>query len=105
MTFDEYQQQALATATDAGSELQQRVLGLMGEAGEIADKVKAWYRDEGGDLARLDREVLGAELGDTLWHVATLADLLGYRLSEIASDSIRRRAERHARRKAGGTRS
>jgi NTP pyrophosphatase (non-canonical NTP hydrolase) len=102
MTFDEYQHQALATATDEGSELQQRVLGLMGEAGEIADKIKRWYRDDNADFSRLNKDVLAAELGDTLWYVAALADLLGHRLSEIASTNIKIRAERIRRRKAGG---
>jgi NTP pyrophosphatase (non-canonical NTP hydrolase) len=103
MTFDAYQQKTLATATDEGSELLQRVLGLVGEAGEITDKIKRWYRDDNADFSRLNKEVLAAELGDTLWYVAALADLFGYRLSEIASTNIKIRADRIARRKSGGT--
>jgi NTP pyrophosphatase (non-canonical NTP hydrolase) len=98
MTLDEYQQEALATASDHGSELMQRVLGLAGETGEIADKVKRWLRDHDGDLARLDRRVLAAEVGDTLWYVAALADVLGYRLEEVARLNLAVRAERRGRR-------
>src|SRR5215831_12117508 len=102
MTLDEYQQEALTTTSDRGTELVQRVLGLAGESGEIADRVKRWLRDGQGDLARLDRKVLAHELGDALWYVATLADLLGYRLEDVARDNLAWRADRHTRQAAGG---
>ena len=95
MTLDEYQQEALITASDEG--LIQRVLGLAGESGEIADKVRSWLRDDHGDMAKLDRQTLAAELGDTLWYVAALADVLGYRLEEIAKRNINNRAARQNR--------
>jgi NTP pyrophosphatase (non-canonical NTP hydrolase) len=102
VTLNEYQEKALATASDGGSELIQRVLGLAGESGEIADKIKRWLRDHDGDLASLDRKILAAELGDTLWYVAALADFLGYRLDDVAQDNIARRADRQKRRAPGG---
>jgi NTP pyrophosphatase (non-canonical NTP hydrolase) len=100
VTLDEYQQKALATAADGGSELIQRVLGLAGESGEIADKVKRWLRDEKGDLARLDRKILAHELGDALWYVATLADCLGLRLEDVAQNNLAWRADRRSHRDA-----
>jgi NTP pyrophosphatase (non-canonical NTP hydrolase) len=102
MTFDDYQKQALATAIDEGSELMQRVLGLVGESGEIADKIKKWYRDQNGDLEKLDKEDLMAELGDTLWYIATLADYLGYTLEEVARYNVDKLASRHQRGVLGG---
>lgn len=103
MTFDDYQQKALSTAIDEGSELEQRVLGLMGESGEIADKIKKWYRDQGGDLAKLDKQSVAAELGDVLWYVATLADFLGYKLSDVADYNVKKLADRHQRGKLSGS--
>jgi len=62
-------------------------LGLVGDAGEIADKVKNIYRDAGGDLSRVPqktRDVLLHELGDVLLYVNALAVKLGGSLDDVA---------------------
>jgi NTP pyrophosphatase (non-canonical NTP hydrolase) len=50
MTLDEYQRKALSTNINPGTHIFfDRMFGLVGEAGELADKVKKWIRDDQAD--------------------------------------------------------
>ncbi len=70
--------QSTAIYPDAGNRNVQEImylsLGLVGEAGEVANKAKKLYRD--GDSYVL-RESLRPELGDVLWYIARLCETLG----------------------------
>ena len=104
MDCDDYQRAALRTARDkdAPDEFMHLVLGLVGEAGEIAEKVKKLVRDQHSDLDRLDRDDMAAELGDVLWYAAVLADFLGLSLGDIAQRNIAKLADRQRRAVLGG---
>jgi len=103
MDFNAYQAKCLTTAIDEGHELMQRALGIVGEAGEIAEKLKKWYRDQDGDETKLDKQALADELGDVLWYLAALADHLGYKLGDIAEANIAKLASRAQRGKLTGS--
>ena len=105
MDCDEYQRAALRTARakDAPDEFMHLVLGLVGEAGEIAEKIKKLVRDKSSDLAQLDRDDMEAELGDVLWYVAVLANFLGLSLDDVARRNIDKLADRHRRNLLGGS--
>jgi len=60
------------------------VLGLSGEAGEVADKWKKIIRDKEGKIDSEDKVKLMYEVGDVLWYVARLSDHLGFTLSDVA---------------------
>ncbi len=109
MQLSDYQQRSRATAVypDAGDNLTYPALGLCGEAGECAEKVKKAIRDDGGELTEERREALAAELGDVLWYVAQLATEAGLELDEIAADNLSKllsRKERGALQGSGDTR-
>jgi NTP pyrophosphatase (non-canonical NTP hydrolase) len=104
MTLDEYQKKALSTNINEGTHIFfDRMFGLVGEAGEMADKVKKWIRDDKADWDKLDKHMMMDELGDVLWYVATLADTLGYKLDEVASHNAKKLASRKQRDKLSGS--
>jgi len=92
MTFDDLADAALKREMRAHGaaypfEAWHYALGLAGDAGEIADKVKNMYRDAGGNLSRVPqttRDVLLHELGDELLYVNALAVKLGRSLDDVA---------------------
>lgn len=103
LDFDEYQLATADTAVYPGAmegnvdALSYVTLGLVGESGEIANKVKKILRDKGGMIADEDRTELSKELGDVLWYLTRLADEIGYPIGMIAQnnvDKLRSRKER-----------
>jgi len=98
MTFDDYQKKALSTLLPSANNIPYVTLGLTNEAGEVAGKIKKWIRDNDGDIKALDQKAIADELGDTLWYIAMLAQLLDISLSEVAQgniDKLTSRLERH----------
>lgn len=105
MTFDDYQKQALTTVISEGNEfndLLHWVLGINGEAGEVAEKVKKIIRDKGGKVSEADKKEMGKEIGDVLWYLAVFAHHLGIRFDDIAADNLKKLADRQKRGVLGG---
>lgn len=75
-------------AMERALRLSYATLGLVGEAGEIANKAKKVIRDNGGVVSDEVRVKLADELGDVLWYVAMLAIELDVKLSDIAERNI-----------------
>lgn len=99
MTFDDYQKETNKTAIYPklmhGSVYP--ALGLAGEAGEVAEKVKKLVRDDEGVVSDDKLKEVKKELGDVLWYVSQVATEFNLSLSEIAEANIvklRDRAER-----------
>ena len=69
-------------------------LGLNGEAGEVAEKVKKCWRDNDGVFdGNIKRSIL-KELADTLWYIWACADDMGYTLEDVLQTGITKVKER-----------
>jgi NTP pyrophosphatase (non-canonical NTP hydrolase) len=99
MLISEYQELSRRTATypGAGDNIVYPTLGLAGEAGEVAEKVKKLLRDDDGVMSDERREALAGELGDVLWYVAQVATEAGLDLEEIAQGNLDKLLSRQRR--------
>lgn len=115
MTLNEYQKKALVTELmDRPQELNAndpafvaKILGLVGESGEVADKIKKIIRDKEGKFSTEDKEAVKKELGDVLWYVAVMADYLKLDFEDVAQtniDKLLSRKERGTSRGSGDNR-
>lgn len=91
MDLNEYQTKAGETALYPDDQrIVYPVLGLAGEAGELANKLKKYLR-KGKSLDELgpdERVALIDELGDALWYIASIAFDLGYSLGYVADFNL-----------------
>ena len=99
MDLNDYQAAALQTAIypNQGFDFTYPALGLVGEAGEVADKLKKVIRDNNGVLTDEVRDAVAKEIGDVLWYVAVLANEMNYSLDRIAQNNLDKLASRQQR--------
>lgn len=100
MTLEEYQKQALTTVIKTDSEFRDLlhwVLGINGEAGEIAEKVKKIIRDKNGEVSDEDKHEMAKEVGDVLWYLAVFAHHLGVSLETVAQQNLDKLKSRQQR--------
>ena len=89
MTFNEYQEKIKQFDVSNG-ELWYYILGLAGEVGELAEKVKKFYRDG----TPLDVSALRYEMGDIEWYLARAASKCGIELESVAQGNIEKLSAR-----------
>ncbi len=94
MTLNYYQQEIeqFIVNKDPGPRMFENILGLVGEAGEAAEKLKKGVRD-----GTMDTEAFKKELGDVLFYVASLATVFDDDLGNIAQDNLDKLRDRKAR--------
>lgn len=98
-SFREYQIKAVSFAIyPATHKVLYPALGLCGETGEVAEKVKKQVRD-----GVFNRHEVAKELGDVLWYLSNLANDIGYNLDEIADINIEKLTSRKNRDKIKGS--
>jgi len=104
VTLNGYQAEVLKNKVYGyGNAINYPILGLLGEAGELANKYKKVLRDDNGELSEEKREALIDELGDVLWYTGALADDLGVTLGEVAYRNYKKLKSRRERGKLQGS--
>lgn len=112
MEFNDYQKKAKDTAIYPDVYLEQGsyrscsflypALGLCGESGEVAEKIKKILRDKNGKPSPEDIDGLKKELGDILWYISALAGEFELSLDDIAETNINKLASRKERNEIKG---
>ena len=103
MELNEYHKRAMEfRGWSISKEIPYAALGLAGEAGEVADKVKKVLRDNSGRFDECKRIEIAKEIGDVMWYCALLANNLGYDLDFIAKMNLVKLKDRQSRGTLGG---
>jgi len=105
MTFDEYQKESRKTAKypNIGNNFVYPTLGLCGESGEVAEKIKKVLRDKNGVMDEATKTEITKELGDVLWYLTQIASELGLPLENVAAENIKKLFSRLERGKLNGS--
>ncbi|ABX08779.1 nucleoside triphosphate pyrophosphohydrolase family protein [Prochlorococcus marinus] len=105
MDLNQYQHKSRETALypNRGQNPIYPTLGLVGEAGEVADKVKKVLRDNNGAFNSEVKELIKYELGDVLWYLAQLSTELGFDLEDVAEANLAKLSSRASRGKLKGS--
>ena len=107
--FDHYQE--LWSETDLGDiggrqylepKWMYYVLGIGGETGELIEKIKKLFRDGNGYPTMEQKKDILKEMGDMLWYMARLTDMLGMPFHEVAKLNIEKLFSRKEREKLQG---
>lgn len=105
MNFNEYQKKAITTDLGKGKPNKfahdpayvDKILSLVGESGEIAEKYKKIIRDKDGVISKQDKAEITKELGDVLWYIAVIAKYLGVSFDYLAQANLDKLASRQKR--------
>lgn len=102
MEIKEYEKMALQFAI-YDEKVIYPALGLNGEAGEVAEKVKKILRDKNGVISQPDAQEIAKELGDVLWYITSMARDINFSLEQIAKMNIDKLTSRAERNKLNGS--
>lgn len=104
MTFDEYQKAAKTTDLSGSTNhpitsphFFNKLLGLVGETGEIAEKFKKIYRDKNSEFDANSKAEIEKELGDVLWYISVICSYLDIKLEDVAGNNLDKLLSRKSR--------
>jgi NTP pyrophosphatase (non-canonical NTP hydrolase) len=105
MDFKEYQEKAATTAIypNRGKNLIYPVLGLCGESGEVAEKVKKLIRDKNSEIDQEFLDAIEKEIGDVMWYIAAVCYELKLDMNTVAEKNIQKLFNRKENNLLGGS--
>lgn len=105
MDFNQYQEKSRKTAIypEQGKNFIYPTLGLVGEAGEVAEKIKKVIRDDNGIVNEEKQQLIKKELGDVLWYIAQICTELDLSMDEVAEFNIEKLYSRMQRNQLHGS--
>ena len=104
MNFNEYQKESKKTVKyRADKKFEYLILGVCGEAGELAEKAKKLIRDKDGHMTDEDKEAFKKELGDVLWYISQISTELNFTLEDVAKSNLEKLFSRLKRGKISGS--
>ena len=105
MDFDYYQIEARKTAIypNKDENFIYPTLGLVGESGEVAEKIKKILRDKNGYFDDESKLAIKKELGDVLWYLSNLSNELNFSLNDIAKENLEKLNLRLSKGKIAGS--
>ena len=118
MQLNEYQRRAMTTCTPSSENFSYMFLNLVGEVGEFASKIAKGIRKNKCQIGNFagapniltacthtdsmtpeERHEVRKELGDILWQLSGLCEVMGWSLEDVARENLAKLAAR----KAAGT--
>lgn len=105
MDFKTYQSESLKTAIypNKGANYIYPTLGLVGEAGEVAENVKKILRDDNNKVTEQRLDNIKKELGDVLWYLSQVATEFNLDLDDVAKCNLEKLNSRKERGVLGGS--
>ena len=105
MDFNTYQKKARLTAQypNLGLNNIYPTLGLVGESGEVAEKVKKVIRDKNGIFDEESKNGIKKELGDVLWYLSNLCSEFNFSFEDVALQNLEKLKLRATRGKISGS--
>jgi NTP pyrophosphatase (non-canonical NTP hydrolase) len=101
MTWQDYENLVRQTHTGDKDHLPYPALGIAGEAGEVVEKIKKLWRNDGlqygYQLNQEQKDALTKELGDVLWYVTAIAMAMGVPLEQVAAMNMAKLLDRKER--------
>jgi NTP pyrophosphatase (non-canonical NTP hydrolase) len=94
--YEEFVEEMWLPSDDYNTDMARAALGVAGEAGELADKIKKWFRGDSIESFDWNHEI-EREVGDVLFYLVKVAHLHKFTLREAMITNMEKLSSRKKR--------